>query len=95
MAPAAWDCPSQLISTNVLPAEAQLVASKNWRFPFEKLWVYSTPPLRQLFLLSFEYCIIEADDMLTLIMLEELQCNTSNKRDKVIVSARHERLTYS
>lgn len=82
MGPATWNCPLQLISTNGLPAESQLVASKNWGFPFQKLWVYPPPPFRQLFLVSFEYSIIQADDMLPLVMLEKLQRNTSNEEHK-------------
>lgn len=72
MVPATWNWPWRLISTNVLPAEAQLVAGKNWGFPFEKLWVYPPPPFRQLFLVPLQYRIIQADNMLALVMLKKL-----------------------
>ena len=61
--------------------------------------MYPPPPFRQLFLVSLEYSIIQADDMLPLVMLEKLQRNTSNEEHKIIISARslsdESSLTYS
>jgi hypothetical protein len=60
-----------------LEPKPKLIASEDRWFPPEVICMYSSSPLGFCFLVLLENCIIKADYMCPFVMLEKLQCCTS------------------
>ena len=62
-----------------LETKAQLLAGKYGRFPSQSFWMDPASAFRLGLLVLLENSIVETDNMLSLVMFEELECQASTE----------------
>lgn len=64
------------ISYQRLPAKTKLISSENRRLPFQIFWMNTLSAFAQDLFMLLQHRIVEANDVLSLVMFEQLQSHT-------------------